>query len=184
MSQKDYYKVLDVSKTATPEEIKKAYRKLAMKWHPDKNPDNQKEAEEKFKQISQAYETLSDPKKRELYDRYGPDGPNMSNGRGAGGNFADPFDMFGGFGGFPGGQSNTKFTSFSGSGGFGSNYTFERAEEIFREAFGDDDDFADFGFFGKKKSKTQQNGNKNSFDNFFGDDDDFFGGRGGMGGFG
>lgn len=68
-----------------------------------------------------------------MYDKYGPDGPKMNAGRG---DFGDPFDMFG-FGGFP---SGGKFTSFSGTGGFGSNFTFERAEEIFREAFGDDDE--------------------------------------------
>jgi curved DNA-binding protein len=66
----DYYQVLGVGKKATAEEIKKAYRKLAVKWHPDKNPDN-KAAEEKFKKISEAYAVLSDPKKREEYDTFG-----------------------------------------------------------------------------------------------------------------
>lgn len=67
----DYYLILEISKTATPEEIKKAYRRLALKWHPDKNPHNKEEAEKKFKQISQAYEILSDDKKRRQYDLTG-----------------------------------------------------------------------------------------------------------------
>ncbi|KAL2341846.1 hypothetical protein Fmac_009786 [Flemingia macrophylla] len=70
----DYYGILDVDKNATDEELKRAYRKLAMKWHPDKNPNNKKEAEIKFKQISEAYEVLSDPQKRAIYDRYGESG--------------------------------------------------------------------------------------------------------------
>jgi len=69
----EYYKILGVSKTATADEIKKAYRKLALKFHPDKNPDN-KEAEAKFKKISEAYAVLSDQKKRQEYDTYGSDG--------------------------------------------------------------------------------------------------------------
>ena len=68
--KRDYYEVLGVSKTATDAEIKKAYRKLAMKYHPDYNPGD-KEAEEKFKEINEANEVLSDPKKRQLYDQYG-----------------------------------------------------------------------------------------------------------------
>ena len=92
--KRDYYEVLGVSKTATDAEIKKAYRKLAMKYHPDYNPGD-KEAEEKFKEINEANEVLSDPKKRQLYDQYGFAGvdPNYAAQNGGG-----P----GGFGGFSG----------------------------------------------------------------------------------
>ncbi|XP_057757594.1 uncharacterized protein LOC130976697 isoform X1 [Arachis stenosperma] len=70
----DYYKILDVDKNAKDDDLKKAYRKLAMKWHPDKNPNNKKDAEAKFKQISEAYDILSDPQKRAVYDQYGEEG--------------------------------------------------------------------------------------------------------------
>ncbi|EXB54944.1 DnaJ homolog subfamily B member 13 [Morus notabilis] len=70
----DYYKILQVDRNAKDDDLKKAYRKLAMKWHPDKNPNNKKEAEAKFKQISEAYEVLSDPQKRAVYDQYGEEG--------------------------------------------------------------------------------------------------------------
>ncbi|KAI4383326.1 hypothetical protein MLD38_009176 [Melastoma candidum] len=70
----DYYKLLQVDRSAGDDELKKAYRKLAMKWHPDKNPNNKKDAEAKFKQISEAYEVLSDPQKRAIYDQYGEEG--------------------------------------------------------------------------------------------------------------
>ena len=69
---KDYYDVLGIAKTASADEIKKAYRKLAVKYHPDKNPGD-KAAEEKFKEVSRAYEVLSDEKKRKQYDQFGPD---------------------------------------------------------------------------------------------------------------
>uniref|UniRef100_A0A7C6EHI2 Chaperone protein DnaJ n=1 Tax=candidate division WOR-3 bacterium TaxID=2052148 RepID=A0A7C6EHI2_UNCW3 len=72
--KKDYYEILGISKNATPEEIKRAYRELAKKWHPDMNPNNKKEAEERFKEISEAYEVLMDPQKRQLYDNYGHEG--------------------------------------------------------------------------------------------------------------
>lgn len=70
----DYYKVLGIDKSATDKEIKKAYRKLAMKWHPDKNPNNKEDAEKKFKEISEAYTVLSDAEQRKMYDKYGKDG--------------------------------------------------------------------------------------------------------------
>ena len=69
--KKDYYEVLGVPKDATEEQIRKAYKKLALRWHPDKNPDNRKQAEEKFKEIGEAYSVLSDPKKRNEYDNGG-----------------------------------------------------------------------------------------------------------------
>ena len=102
MAKRDYYEILGVAKNASDEEIKKAYRKLAMKYHPDRNPDS-KGAEEKFKEAKEAYEMLSDSAKREAYDRYGHAGvdPNMgAGGFGAGaggfGGFSDAFgDIFG-----------------------------------------------------------------------------------------
>ncbi len=100
MAKRDFYEILGVGKDASDDDIKKAYRKLAMKYHPDRNPDS-KGAEEKFKEAKEAYEMLSDPQKKEAYDRYGHAGvdPNMGaggfGGAGAGG-FADAFgDIFG-----------------------------------------------------------------------------------------
>ena len=80
-SKRDYYEVLEVSKTATSDEIKKAYRKLAIKYHPDKNPGN-KEAEEKFKEATEAYEVLIDEKKRKTYDQFGHAGVDGMGGAG------------------------------------------------------------------------------------------------------
>ena len=106
MSKRDFYEILGVAKTASDDEIKKAYRKLAMKYHPDRNQgDKAKEAEEKFKEVKEAYEMLSDSQKRAAYDQYGHAGvdPNMRGGPGAEGfgGFAEAFgdifgDMFGG----------------------------------------------------------------------------------------
>ncbi|CAB1274513.1 molecular chaperone DnaJ [Candidatus Nitrosacidococcus tergens] len=95
MAKRDYYEILGVSKQASEGEVKKSYRKLAMKYHPDRNPDN-KEAEEKFKDIQEAYDVLSDPKKRMAYDQMGHAGVNAG-GYGAGGaNVNDIFsDIFG-----------------------------------------------------------------------------------------
>ena len=119
MSEKrDYYEVLGVSKDADAKEIKKAYRKLAMKYHPDKNPGD-KAAEEKFKEINEAYEVLSDEEKRSTYDRFGHDGLNGQAGFGGGQGFGG-FGGSGGFGGFEdifGDIFGSSFGGFGGSGG-------------------------------------------------------------------
>ncbi len=112
MAKRDYYEVLEVSKGASAEEIKKAYRKMALMYHPDKNPDN-KEAENKFKEAAEAYDVLSNPQKKAKYDQYGHAA--FSNGGGSGGysgggmtvddifeHFGDIFGGFGSFGGFGG----------------------------------------------------------------------------------
>ncbi|MBU2650580.1 MAG: molecular chaperone DnaJ [Bacteroidetes bacterium] len=111
MSQKrDYYEILEVSRNATEQEIKKAYRQKALKFHPDKNPDNP-DAESHFKEAAEAYEVLSNPDKRKRYDQFGHDGLRGMNGFGGGGgmsmddifsHFGDVFESFG-FGGFGGG---------------------------------------------------------------------------------
>ncbi len=110
MSKRDYYVILGVSKSATQEEIKKAYRQQALKYHPDKNPGDP-EAEERFKEAAEAYEVLSDPEKRSRYDRFGHAGVGgASSGFGGGMNIEDIFEHFGdifggfGFGGFSGGR--------------------------------------------------------------------------------
>ncbi|XP_020858411.1 dnaJ homolog subfamily B member 2 isoform X2 [Phascolarctos cinereus] len=110
-----YYEILDVPPSASPDDIKKAYRKKALQWHPDKNPDNKEFAEQKFKEIAEAYEVLSDKQKRDLYDRYGKDG----------------------LSGAAGSESPR-----AGSGGF--TFTFRNPEDVFREFFGGQDPFADF----------------------------------------
>ncbi len=105
-SKRDYYEILEVTKTATSEEIKKAYRKKAIQFHPDKNPGD-KEAEEKFKEAAEAYEILSDEQKRARYDRFGHEAPGGFGGHSGGFSMDDIFsqfgDIFGGhFGGFGG----------------------------------------------------------------------------------
>ena len=96
MAKTDYYELLGVNRDATAEELKKAYRKLAVKYHPDKNPGDDA-AEAKFKEISEAYDILKDAEKRAAYDRYGHaafQGGGMSSRGAGGGGFSDPFDIF------------------------------------------------------------------------------------------
>ncbi|MBI4091690.1 MAG: DnaJ domain-containing protein [Candidatus Levybacteria bacterium] len=126
MMDRDYYKILGVSKTASPEELKRAYRKLALQYHPDKNKG--KESEEKFKEINHAYEILSDSQKRQQYDQFG----STAFERGAGGPFG------GGFGGFRQGQQGPFTYTYSTGGGtqgfdFGG---FADPFEIFEQFFG------------------------------------------------
>lgn len=113
MAKRDYYEVLGVEKTATVEEIKKAYRKKAIEYHPDKNPGD-KEAEEKFKEAAEAYDVLSDAQKRQRYDQFGHAGVGGAAGAGAGG-FGDIEDIFSRFGDIFGGHFG--FGGFSGFGG-------------------------------------------------------------------
>lgn len=119
MSKRDYYEVLGVSKSASPEEIKKSYRKTAVKFHPDRNPDD-KAAEDKFKEAAEAYEVLSDAEKRQKYDRFGHAGLGGGGFGGGGMNMDDIFsrfdDIFGGSGGGGGGFGDF----FGGGGGRGS----------------------------------------------------------------
>ncbi|XP_047445639.1 dnaJ homolog subfamily B member 6a isoform X2 [Mugil cephalus] len=137
----DYYQILGIRRGASADDIKKAYRKLALRWHPDKNPDNKEEAEKKFKELSEAYEVLSDANKRSLYDRYGKEGLAGSD-RGRGGHFHN-------------GEH------------FHELFTFRNPEDVFREFFGGRDPFADFfgpdpfandPFYGSaQQHQTQQN---------------------------
>ncbi|MCR4593045.1 MAG: molecular chaperone DnaJ [Bacteroidaceae bacterium] len=127
--KRDYYEVLGVSKNASDAEIKSAYKKMAIKYHPDRNPGN-KEAEEKFKEAAEAYDVLRDPQKRQQYDQFGFAGMGGQGGfGGASMNMDDIFSMFGdifggrgGFGGFEG------FSGFGGFGGGGGHKTYKGAD--------------------------------------------------------
>jgi molecular chaperone DnaJ len=135
LAKKDYYSVLGVSRQATADELKKSFRKLAMKFHPDKNPGS-KAAEDSFKEITEAYDVLSDPKKRQLYDQFGhagaqQGGPNPFRGGG--------FDNFGGAG-------------FGGAGNFDSR---NAGPEQFQDVFGD--------FFGEFFNGEQGPGQRRGF---------------------
>ena len=98
---KDYYRILELeTNRVNVDEIRQAYRELAKKYHPDANPDNKEEAEKKFKEVNEAYETLSDSQKRKLYDTYGFNGPNMGANGGGYYSYGSGFDGFSGFGDF------------------------------------------------------------------------------------
>ena len=121
-AKRDYYEVLGINKNATDDEIKKAYRKLAKKYHPDANPDNKEEAEAKFKEVNEAYENLSDPQKRKMYDQFGHNGPQGFGGQGGpfgqGGYYSYSSSGFDNFGDFDLGDI---FSSFFGGGFNGRN---------------------------------------------------------------
>ena len=126
MAKRDYYEVLGVDKNASEEDIKKAYRKIAIKYHPDRNPGS-KEAEEKFKEAAEAYDVLHDPQKRQQYDQFGFDGPMGGFGGFNGGGFSmdDIFSMFGDVFGGRGG-----FSGFSGFGGGGRQPAQHRGSDL------------------------------------------------------
>ncbi|CAM6127984.1 unnamed protein product [Calypogeia fissa] len=138
----DYYNVLKVPKSASDDDLKKAYRKLAMKWHPDKNPNNKKDAEAKFKQISEAYEVLSDPQKRAIYDQYGEEGLK--------GQVPPPGAQQGGYSN--GGTTNT------------FRFNPRNAEDIFAEFFGG----SPFGGMGGMSGMGSRGGRANFGDGMFG----------------
>merc|ERR1711907_581933 len=143
-SSDDYYEVLGVSRSASDDDIKKAYRKLAMKWHPDKNGGSD-DSNANFQQISEAYEVLSDSKKRSNFDQFGKDGPSVP----------DSSD----FGGFGGNGATFHFTTRGGGQG-----GFRDPHEIFKEFFGGQDPFAAFfndpffGGAGRRSGGGQQAG--------------------------
>ncbi|MBQ8773241.1 MAG: molecular chaperone DnaJ [Muribaculaceae bacterium] len=128
MAKRDYYEVLGVEKTASADELKKAYRKLALKYHPDKNPGD-KEAEEKFKEAAEAYEVLSDSDKRARYDQFG----HSMGGQGFGGGFGGGMsmdDIFAQFGDIFGGGGFSSFGGFSGFGGGGARRRTPRGSDL------------------------------------------------------
>ena len=153
---KDYYKILGVAKNAKEDEIKKAYRKAALKWHPDRNPTNKEEAQAKFQEIGEAFEVLSDEGKRRIYDQVGEEGlkvmpPEGAAGRGGGG-------FPGGFaGGMPGGGRgqgvHMQFGGMPSQGGSGSFHA-GNPEDIFRQFFGSSNPFG---------GMDEEGGSPNSF---------------------
>ena len=129
-SKRDYYEILEIDKNSSAEEIKRSYRKLAVKYHPDKNPGDAS-AEEKFKELGEAYDVLSEPEKKAAYDRFGHAAfaQGGGGGRGGGGGFHDPFDIFKDvFGGGGGGGENI-FEQFFGGGGGARKEERNRGED-------------------------------------------------------
>nr|AYN74421.1 heat shock protein [Acipenser oxyrinchus oxyrinchus] len=152
----DYYDILGVPRNAPQDDIKKAYRKQALRWHPDKNPDNKEYAEKKFKEIAEAYEVLADKNKRDVYDRHGKDGLT--------GQTSEP--------------SSADFPGFT--------FTFRSPEEVFREFFGGRDPFADFfddfvPFSDMHRSTRESRPGPRSFFSFPGADFTSFSSMGGSG---
>ncbi|MCH4148228.1 MAG: molecular chaperone DnaJ [Prevotella sp.] len=127
MAKRDYYEVLGLDKNASEDDIKKAYRKLAIKYHPDRNPGN-KEAEEKFKEAAEAYDVLHDPQKRQQYDQFGFDAPGGFGGGGFGGENFNMDDIFSMFGDIFGGHSG--FGGFGGFGGGGRQHAQYRGSDL------------------------------------------------------
>ena len=201
-SKKDFYEILGVKKDATKDEIRKAYKKLALKWHPDKNPENKKEAEEKFKEIAEAYSVLSDPDKKKEYDNRDSI-PNFENFKFTNDDF-DPFSMFNDF--F---KSDNDFANFDKFGFKHDNFDINKhhsniqkemeefhkkfadmhlrgfnrgfSSNMFSHGFDDDpfnDDFFNFDNhmnMNMNRSKTNNNNNKNmNRRDSFGDDNDNF----------
>jgi molecular chaperone DnaJ len=130
MAQKrDYYEILGVSKSSSEDEIKKAYRKMAVKYHPDKNPDN-KEAEDKFKEAAEAYEVLSNSQKKSQYDRFGHAGMGGAAGGGFGGGGMNMEDIFSQFGDIFGGADESPFGSFFNGGRSGGGRRQRRGTDL------------------------------------------------------
>lgn len=133
-SKRDYYEILGVERNADAAELKAKYRKLALKYHPDRNPDN-KEAEEKFKEAAEAYEVLTDPQKRRIYDQYGHQGLEGTGFSGAGGfedifsSFGDIFEDFFGFGGSKRGRGRSRVQR-------GSDLRYDLTIDFMEAAFG------------------------------------------------
>lgn len=172
----DYYEVLGVPRGATESDIKKAYKKAALRHHPDKNPDDRAGAEARFKNVSEAYEALADPQKRAAYDQFGKAA--FEAGGGGGG------ASYGG-GGFPGGV-DPQFFSRHGGGGFGfsaggpgGGFRFRNAHDLFAEFFGSSDPFSVFDddpFFSDPGSMRNRAGGVRGMGGFM----DPFGGMGGQ----
>lgn len=174
MSRKEYYDVLGIPKESSEDQIKKAYRRQALKWHPDKNPNNRQEAEDKFKEIGEAYSVLSDTNKRTAYDKYGFEGfegrsqPKTSRYR------KKTYQNF-----FEDDDDDDFFADFN-----FNHFDFSDAERLFREFFNgrdpfadfmdDDDLFPSFGFSHRPKPKPEDSKARakpqNSFNNFFNND--------------